>query len=254
MTTGSSGVHSAAATGFEQNAADYELARPGYPHDALELLTEKLPLGPGRTVADVGAGTGKMTRLLEGSGASVIAIEPVRAMRAELVQALPSAITVGAAADQLPLRTASLDAIVCAQSFHWFATTTVLREFARVLRQGGGLTLLWNVRDNTEPWVRSFTELLRPYEGDRPDHNRGSWRQVFEEESFFAPLETASFRHSQPMTPDLLVARAASMSFVGALESQTRRVLLEQVRRLGTERGDSFELPYRTDLHLTVRR
>ena len=247
-------VHAAALVGFGENAADYERARPGYPAEAVAFLAERLGLGPGRTVLDVGAGTGKLTGLLGQTGAAVVAVEPVASMRAQLRRSVPWAPLCAATAEELPLRSGSVDAIVSAQAFHWFATEEVLEEFARVLRPDGALALLWNLRDNSVPWVHAFTELLRPYEGNRPDHNRGEWRSAFRSDGPFGALETTSFGHEQAMTPELLVGRAASMSFVGAMESVARTALLDTVRMLGQAQGTAFSLPYRTDVHLATRR
>jgi SAM-dependent methyltransferase len=247
-------LHPAAAVGFGHNATDYELARPVYPPDAVDSLVGRLDLGPTKVVVDVGAGTGKLTRLLLPSGVAVVAVEPVESMRTELRQTSPQALVCAATAEHLPLASGRVEAIVCAQAFHWFATPGVLREFARVLKVGGGLGLLWNVRDNSVPWVRSFTDLLRPFEGDRPDHNDGQWRSPFETDRDFGPIDTRTFFHEQSMTPGLLVSRAASMSFVGALDDSTRADVLERVHELGCRQGPSFGLPYRTDVHLTFKR
>jgi SAM-dependent methyltransferase len=250
----SSGVHAAARLGFAQNAADYERARPEYPPTAVDFLIDRLELRPGRTVFDVGAGTGKLARLLVASGATVIAVEPVESMRNQFARVLPDLMILDATAERLPFDPDSADAIVCAQAFHWFSTTEVLAEFARVLGAGRPLGLVWNVRDMSVRWVQQFTELLRPYEGDRPDHNRGHWRTVFDGDVPFTALETTSFVHEQTMTPDLLVARAASMSFVGALDAETRTELLARVHGLGASLGSTFLMPYRTDVHIARRK
>ena len=247
-------LHATAREGFGQNASDYEQARPSYPPDAVSFLVERLDLGSGRVVLDVGAGTGKLTRLLAPIGALVVAVEPVEAMRRELRGGVRSAVACAALAEALPVRPGHADAIVCAQAFHWFATAEVVDEFARSLRPGGRVALIWNVRDRSVPWVSRFSELLRPYEGDRPDHNRGEWRAAFSPDGPFDVLRTTSFRHDQPMTPALLVARAASMSFIGAMDPARREAVLAQVRELGEGVGPSFPLPYRTDVHLARRR
>jgi SAM-dependent methyltransferase len=205
-------------------------------------------------VIDVGAGTGKLARLLVASGATVIGVEPVESMRSQFARVLPDLMIVDATAERLPFDPDSADAIVCAQAFHWFSTTAVLEEFARVLGAGRPLGLVWNVRDRSVPWVRQFSELLRPYEGDRPDHNRGHWRAVFDLDGPFTALETTSFVHEQTMTPDLLVARAASMSFVGALNAETRTELLARVHSFGAGLGNTFPMPFRTDVHISRRK
>src|SRR5437588_5658396 len=113
-------VHESARRGFERHADAYERGRPNYPAEATAWLVTKLGLGPGRTVVDVGAGTGKLTRALLPSGATVIAVEPVAAMRAVLKRELPTVQAMNGTAESLPLPDASADAIVVGQAFHWF--------------------------------------------------------------------------------------------------------------------------------------
>src|SRR5947207_16006721 len=119
---------------FELVADLYERARPGYPPEAIAWLAEQLDLRAGRTVLDLGAGTGKLTRALVATGAHVIAVEPGDAMRAELSRAVPEAQALCGAAEEIPLPDASLDAIAVGQAFHWFRHDEALPELHRVLR------------------------------------------------------------------------------------------------------------------------
>src|SRR5262249_1862298 len=108
-------IHEQARQGFEQGADAYQPGRPGYPPRATRWLERRLELGPGRTVVDVGAGTGKLTRSLLEVGATVVAVEPVEAMRAVLEQAVPEARALDGTAEALPVADGSADAIVVAQ-------------------------------------------------------------------------------------------------------------------------------------------
>ena len=143
-------VHKAAQQGFEKEAQAYARGRPDYPAALSAWLAQALGLGPGREVADVGAGTGKFTALLATTGATVVGVEPVDAMRAKIdALQLPTVRAVGGTAQAIPLSAGTLDAVICAQAFHWFATREALDEFHRVLRPGGKLGLVWNVRDES---------------------------------------------------------------------------------------------------------
>ncbi|HEY5261934.1 MAG TPA: class I SAM-dependent methyltransferase, partial [Solirubrobacteraceae bacterium] len=122
-------VHAAASQGFGRAAEAYEQGRPEYPPETVTWLVERLDLRSGRVVADVGAGTGKLTRALEPSGATLIAVEPVAEMREILARRSPNARVVDAAAEKLPLPDGSVDAIVAGQAFHWFDGRRALREF-----------------------------------------------------------------------------------------------------------------------------
>src|SRR3954452_2306324 len=142
---------------FGAAAQVYERARPGYPPEAVDLL-----LAPGaRRVADVGAGTGKFSRLLVAAGLDVVAVEPDARMRAELARVLPGVPVLEGSAEALPLEDSGVDAVVVAQAWHWVDPARALPEVARVLSPGGGLGVVWNERTLGEPWVDSLEELLR---------------------------------------------------------------------------------------------
>ncbi len=140
-------VHEVAEQGFGREAEEYERVRPSYPADAVAWLVDNLGLGPGRTVLDLAAGTGKLTRLLVPFGASVLAAEPVDGMRRGFVAAVPGVPIVAAVAETLPMAGESLDAVTVAQAFHWFDADRAFGEFARVLRSRGRVGLIWNARD-----------------------------------------------------------------------------------------------------------
>src|SRR4051812_35512681 len=112
-------IQAAAADGFAQNASDYELARPSYPAAAMACIVGRAGLGPARRVVDLAAGTGKLTRLLVPSGADVVAVEPVEAMRAELMRVAPGVEVLHGTAEAIPLPDESVAAITVGQAFHW---------------------------------------------------------------------------------------------------------------------------------------
>jgi SAM-dependent methyltransferase len=163
-------IHPAAATGFERSVEDYERGRPDFPMAAVDFLVERLRLGPGRTLLELGPGTGKLTRLLAPTRARIVAIEPVAAMREALARNAPAAEVLDAVAEELPVEDESIDAAVAAQAFHWFDGPRALDELGRVLRGGGRLGLVWNVRDESVPWIGELTDLIEPYRGDTPSH------------------------------------------------------------------------------------
>ncbi len=250
-------IHDAAARGFPRAAEDYERGRPGYPPDAVARLVEALRIGPGRHVLDLAAGTGKLTRALEPSGAALVAVEPVAEMRAMLERASPAVQTVDGVAEAIPLAEDSVDAVVVGSAFHWFDGGPALAEIRRVLRPVGGLGLLWNVRDESVPWVAALTEIMEPHRGAAPRYAAGAWRAALERSRLFSPLESASFRHVQRLPPEGVVARVASVSFVAALPAGKRARVLDRVRRLlerdPVTRGRTLvELPYRTDVFWTT--
>jgi SAM-dependent methyltransferase len=214
----SADIHAAAQQGFAKEAGTYSRGRPGYPPELQGWLKNTLMLGPGKSVADVGAGTGKFTRQLLSTGAQVIAIEPVDEMRAEAAK-LPGVRALPGTAQSLPLADGEVDAITCAQAFHWFAHTQVLDEFARVLKPGARIGLVWNVRDESVDWVRKITELITPLEGDAPRFYKGDWRTPFPHPAF-GELRETKFAHAHVGSPQVVIVdRFMSVSFIASLDA-----------------------------------
>lgn len=187
------GVHASAQQGFSTQAVTYAQGRPDYPRQLTGWLTEALGVDAQSTVIDLGAGTGKFTRLLSTLAPTLIAVEPVQAMGAQLSKLLPDVRLVDGTADSMPLAAASADAVVCAQAFHWFSTQAALQEIHRVLKPEGRLGLVWNVRDESVAWVAAITAIITPYEGDTPRFHTGRWREAFTGE-LFPRLNSAASR------------------------------------------------------------
>jgi len=225
-------VHPAAAEGFTRGTDTYVRGRPDFPPAALDWLRQDLGLGPGKTAVDLGAGTGKFTRLLLETGATTVAIEPVAAMMERLKRDLPAVTALAGRAQQIPLPDNCADAVICAQAFHWFASAESLAEIHRVLRPGGMLGLIWNIRDESVVWVRRLTDIMAPHEGDAPRYYNGEWRKVFPARGF-DPLHERTFRHEHVGPPEkVIVDRVASVSFIAALEEGKRAGVLTEVRAL----------------------
>ena len=225
-------VHHAAQEGFSRQAASYGRGRPDYPQQLAAWLQQVLQLRAGKSAVDLGAGTGKFTRLLLQSGANVIAIEPVDAMRLQLLQSFSGITALAATAQAMPLADASVDAVVCAQAFHWFASHEAVREIGRVLRPGGKLGLVWNVRDETVDWVAAITRIMAPYEGDTPRFHTGQWRRLFPNE-LFSELQETTVPYQHVGTPQAVILdRVLSVSFIAALPAAERAHVAQQLEAL----------------------
>lgn len=252
-------VHDTAAKGFQAAADLYDRGRPDYPLEGVECLLRELHLEPHRTVVDLGAGTGKFTRLLIASGATIIAVEPVEEMRRQFAASLPGIRLIDGAAEATTLPTASADAIVAAQAFHWFATGAALAEIHRVLRPGGRLGLIWNTWDPAVDWVVRLRDILDDYAGSTPRYKSGQWRLPFRETALFTPLEERHFPHLQKGPLQTALDRVASISFVATLPEARRTEVLRRVRELAethpATRGQAeIVMPYVTDVYWTVRK
>jgi SAM-dependent methyltransferase len=251
-------VHPTAAQGFTRGADAYTRGRPDFPPQALTWLREDLGLRAGKSVVEIGAGTGKFTRLPTATGATVTAVEPVAAMLERLVAGFPAIAAVRGQAQSLPFASGSFDAALCAQSFHWYATPAALAEIRRVLRPGGALGLIWNVRDQSVDWVAKLDEIMAPYEGDAPRYFNGEWRRVFPAHGF-GPLQEKSFAHTHVGAPEhVIVDRVASVSFIAALDAPARERVLQQVRALvaatpALAGAAAVEFPYVTRVYWASR-
>ena len=237
-----------AAAGFAQGADAYERARPSYPAEAVGWIAAEAGLGPGRVVVDLAAGTGKLTRLLVPTGARVVAVEPVAEMRAKLAETSPGAEALDGTAESLPLADASADAITVAQAFHWFDHGTALPELHRVLRPGGTLVLIWNMRDLEDPLQAAIEELLRPVRRSVVAQQYGAWRGPLERSPLFGPSREVAFRYEHLSTADDLCDRVASTSFVAAMSPVERARLLLRARALVDGRPERFPFRYRTEV------
>jgi SAM-dependent methyltransferase len=242
-------VHPIATAGFGSSAAAYDRGRPGYPDAAIRWLARRAGLGPGVTVVDLAAGTGKLSHSFAGTGAEVIAVEPLEAMR----RAISSEIrAVEGTAEAIPLARASADAVTVGQAFHWFDGDTALAEIHRVLRPGGVLALVWNVQRMEDPIHAAIEELIAPHCRGVPRHRTRNWRDVFDRTSLFGPLEDVEFPHQQRLDAEGLAARVGSISAIGALPERERTSLLDRTRSL-VRRGN-VTLRYSCQVQVTQAR
>jgi SAM-dependent methyltransferase len=247
-------VHETACRGFASAADAYEESRPGYPGEAVDWLVRQLDLRPGTTVIDLAAGTGKLTRLLTATGASVIAVEPVDAMRATLNRTAPEAEARPGTAEATGLADSSADAMTVAQAFHWFDGPTALAEIDRVLCPGGKLALVWNIRDLDHPTQRAIEDLFAPYRGDTPSHRSGRWRIALERTDRFHCAAKCELPNVQMLDSDALVRRVESTSFIAQLPEPNRQRVLDRTRLIAAKLPDRFPFPYTTEIEIFERR
>jgi SAM-dependent methyltransferase len=222
---------------FETVAAEYERHRPGYPEEALHWAAELLGLGADARVLDVGAGTGKLARGLVALGFDVVAVEPGGAMLDQLRLAVPEAEALEAPAESIPLDDASVDAAFAAQAYHWFDRERALPELHRVIRDGGGLVLLWNWWDERDPLQRELGPVIgyaghKPYaEGELPGPPH------------FREVGRTAVDSSEESSPEALASHLATTSLYVTMEAGERERRLAEVRAIASRYGERFTLP-----------
>ncbi len=224
-------------TAFAEVASAYERARPGYPEEAVRWLAGDEPCD----VVDLGAGTGKLTRALVALEHRVTAIEPLPEMLELLPTAAPGAAAILGNAEVVPVPDAFADVVTSAQAFHWFDHAVALPEIVRVLRPEGRLALVWNTRDDREPWVAELSAIIGNEAVDESDVS-----EPIATSGLFGPVETAEFRFDQHLDRELLLDLVLSRSYCAKLPPAERQPILESVGRLYDDVGgsDGVRLPY----------
>ena len=235
---------------FELVADLYEQVRPEYPDQAVEWLVGQLRIDRASTVLDLGAGTGKLTRTLLGRAGRVVAVEPGLEMLARLRVAVPEAAAVQGAAEQIPLPDASVDAVVCGQSFHWFREDEAIPEIRRVLRADGGLGLVWNVRHPDDPVQDEISELLKPFVP--PDRVALPTRVRGVVERAFGAVESYSVDFEQELDAGGVAGRILSISFVAAASAAEQDELERKLRGMVAARGGRVAFRYRADAFVVL--
>jgi SAM-dependent methyltransferase len=206
---------------FGRRVPEYLAGRPDYP----EALLADLPKAS--VIVELGAGTGKFTRLLARTGARIFAVEPQPAMAVH-IPAAPNIEVVAATAEQIPLPAASADLVCCATSFHWFDYDKATAEIVRITRPRGHLALVWNARDARAPWVADVNRLLDAHRGAPHHSSTGHWRAILRDARFELVRESEyPFEHRMP--PGGIVDRVLSSSFIAALPQAEQDAVRQEV-------------------------
>ena len=228
-------VFDARRLSFGGAAELYDRARPSYPPEAARWMLGEEPLH----VVDLGSGTGKFARVLAALGHEVVAVDPDPGMRERLAEAMPDVVALAGSAEAIPLADASADAVVAAQSFHWFDTGEARAEIARVLRPGGILAPIWNVRDDSVAWVAELSRRVLegdPSAGDRAAH--------VEFGPLFEAAARAEFRHADEHSAVSLLELVQSRSKYLIASEQERHRMDAGVEAVTAGLPVRFELPY----------
>jgi SAM-dependent methyltransferase len=221
------------ARSFRRAAEEYERGRPGWPPELLDLL----PVPDDATVLDLGAGTGKLTRVLAARYAKVIAVEPLSELRAVLAERVPEAEALPGVAEAIPLDEASVDAVFTGQAFHWFANDVAVAEIARVLRPGGVLVRCWNEAIEPNPLPTEYRARLNELHDEmRPPPIPAD---LFDGTPF-GEVHAGAVEHEQVSTWDEVLAHSASVSWVASRDD--RDEILAQLASLLPERGYVFPM------------
>jgi ubiquinone/menaquinone biosynthesis C-methylase UbiE len=223
---------------FTNRVDHYVKYRPSYPRAVLDLLESECGLTRSSVVADVGSGTGILSELFLENGNHIFGIEPNSEMREACERRLgehPRFTSVAGAAEATTLDDHSVDFVTAGQAFHWFDPERARAEFARILKPGGWVTLIWNWRrKDTTPFLASYERLLEAYRTDRGEAE--IWRRGDEmAASFFESFEKATFDNEQLLDLDGFKGRLLSISYVPALGEPGTEDMLREVEKIFDE-------------------
>jgi len=248
------------ARAFDRIARAYERGRPGYAAAAVRFVARELGLRRGRTVVELGCGTGKLTRSLRRSGVARVGVEPLAGMRAVFRSVLPSTVVLDGTAERIPLPNGFADAVVAAQAFQWFRTGPALREIDRVLGPDGRLALLWNVRLSSTPASRAINRLhdrcVRALPRTSARRQGRGWPGARAAPAYgFRLRRMRSFPHVQRASSAAIVQATLSESAVGLLPPRARQQVAATVRAILARHapGRLVRIPYRTEVYVIER-
>lgn len=268
--------------GFSRDANLYETSRPRYVTKSIDFLLKQSQIHPIHAsskidITEVGAGTGIFTECLtnfytqnihllkQNTQLNIYAVEPISEMRKKLeekklsqtvhsdsVELKINVIPLNGTALNLPTQSPLMDVIFCAQSFHCFATKNTLKSFYDVIKQGGALGLVWNMKNAAVDWVKQLVELEEEYNTENtPRYHKYEWVQVFENQNLFKYVANADFKNSQIGDLDMIINRVLTTSFISKLDNKEE--VRNRVKKLLIGHPDlkgktEYELPYITNV------
>lgn len=186
---------------FTNRVSDYIKARPGYPGQIIQLLTERFGLRPDAQVGDIGSGTGLLAEIFLKNGNPVYGVEPNQAMRMAGESHLRDyhrVTSINGCAEATSLPEHSCDFLVAGQSFHWFEQNLTRQEFRRILKPLGWIALIWNTLPETESvfcadYANLFRTYCTQYQGGSNHH-----ANIANILPFFGPQPISQFRLPNP--------------------------------------------------------
>ena len=198
---------------FSDRAGDYTAGRPSYPDAAIDALFDGLGDPKDVVAVDLGAGTGISSRLLADRGASVIAVEPNQPMR-EAAEPHARVTWNAGSAEATGLAEASVDLVTAFQAFHWFDYAKAIEEIVRILRPGGRAAVIYNERDERDPFTAAYGDLVRNYQTDETERRRADGLAAFAAFEGWVEKRRVEVRNEHRLDLEGVLARARSTSYL----------------------------------------
>lgn len=239
---------------FSDRVENYAKHRPGYPRELLTFLRDEMGLTRASVVADVGSGTGILSRMFLENGNAVYGVEPNREMREaceRLLRDFPGFKSVAGAAEETSLPDSSVDLITAAQAFHWFDVARARREFKRILRPEGFVIIVWNTRSHdATPFLRAYEAMLLEF-GEDYERVSAGYADVKALEEFFADgYERREFANAQHLEFEALRGRLLSASYAPLEDDPRHAPMIARLREIfdANEENGRVSFKYRTEV------
>jgi SAM-dependent methyltransferase len=240
---------------FSNRVADYVRYRPGYPAALLDLLRNECGLLSEHLIADVGSGTGLLSKLFLENGNRVFGVEPNQEMRQageEFLQSFPKFTSVAGSAEATTLADASVDFVTAGQAFHWFEPQAARREFSRILKSNGWMVITWNDRRMEETQLtREYEDLLERF-GIEYKRVKDAYPERARIRSFFdGPFFGRDLANHQTLDWDGFRGRLRSSSFAPTEGHPNYAPMMSELERIfrAHERNGSVCMEYFTRLY-----
>ena len=231
---------------FSDRVENYVKYRPHYPEEIIDYLTEKNILRKESDIADIGSGTGILTELFLKNGNKVYGIEPNKEMREAgevFLKDYTNFVSVEGTAESAPLEKNSADLIIAGQAFHWFDFGKAKEEFKRIMKPGGCVVLIWNVRKlDTTPFLKSYEEMLVKYGTDYLKIRHENVNDEVLSEFFEGKYEKKTFYNEQIFDFESLKGRLLSSSYSPTNEMPSYKPMLEQLQKLFDDYNDKGKI------------
>jgi SAM-dependent methyltransferase len=239
---------------FGAHAGAYERARPEWPEEAARWLVPD----DAQLVAELGAGTGKLTRAVAALGVRLVAVEPDPRMLAVLrASGLEG---VDGSAEEIPLADGEADGIVAGSSLHWFELDRALPEMRRVLRSRGRLGFGWNHRDVRHPAIAAMSDVIYATRPSRETWGwqRRDWPREVTKAGLFHDVEQALFEHVHELPREALEDHLLSYAGLASLPDDERRRVFAEVAEIidadpSLHVGDLLRLPFAVEAYRATR-
>ena len=215
---------------FSGRAEDYARYRPGYPEQVISLLETKIDFDSSKDIADIGCGTGILSRLFLNNGNLVFGVEPNEDMRTKsekLLSKFINFISVDGAAEDTHLATNSVDMISVGQAFHWFDHKKTKKEFKRILRKGGYIVIIWNERKNNTPLMKAINKMLKSIGDEHHEAEKDLMDKDLLNTFFGKEAAYSTFPNFQMLDLAGLKGRIQSISYVPETGQENKQIMSE---------------------------